>query len=334
MVAPVGLVAPAGALFAAGWQYLDVVRDKRRLARSLGLFVPPHVVEQLVRKPGAFESTRESLDCSCLVTDAADYTTLSETLQSEQLAALLNQYFEALFRPVLDLGGYVSDVIGDSMLALWPDRGSGRQGRLRVCEACLDAVEAVERFNRISPIAKLPTRFGVHFGPVTLGMVGALTHYEYRAVGDTVNTANRVQGLNKRLGTRVLASEAAVEGLERAAIARPGPVPAQGKAHAYAHLRDRLPAPGRNPKRPAPVPGVRRRARGVARRRTASWPARGSTGWSTISPTMARRPSMPACCARGMPADGSDRCVKQRSNPIRTAGVIPASHISTNGLYP
>ena len=128
VVAPAGLMAPAGALFAAGWQYFDVVRDKRRLARSLGLFVPPHVVEQLVRKPGAFESTRESLDCSCLVTDAADYTTLSETLQSEQLAALLNQYFEALFRPVLDLGGYVSDVIGDSMLALWPDRG-GEHGK-------------------------------------------------------------------------------------------------------------------------------------------------------------------------------------------------------------
>jgi adenylate cyclase len=214
IVGPAALSAPAGALFAAGWQYFAIVRDKQRLVRSLSLFVPPHVVEQLVRKPSAFESARESLDCSCLVTDAADYTTLSETLQSEQLATLLNQYFESLFRPVLDLGGYVSDVIGDSMLALWPDRGEGQQGRLHVCEACLDAIDAVERFNSISPIAKLPTRLGVHFGPITLGLVGALTHYEYRAVGDTVNTANRLQQLNKRLGTRVLASEAAVEGLE------------------------------------------------------------------------------------------------------------------------
>jgi adenylate cyclase len=229
VIEPAGVIAPAGALFAAGWQYLDVVRDKKRLARSLGLFVPPHVVEQLVRKPGAFESARESLDCSCLVTDAADYTTLSETLQSEQLAALLNQYFENLFRPVLDLGGYVSDVIGDSMLALWPDRGAGRQGRLRVCEACLDAADAVERFNSISPIAKLPTRFGVHFGPVTLGLVGALTHYEYRAVGDTVNTANRVQGLNKRLGTRVLASDSAVEDLDELLLREIGLFRLKGK---------------------------------------------------------------------------------------------------------
>jgi adenylate cyclase len=229
LVVPVGLAAPAGALVAAGWQYFDVVRDKSRLVRSLGLFVPPHVVEQLVRKPGAFESTRESLECSCLVTDAADYTTLSETLQSEQLAALLNQYFETLFRPVLDLGGYVSDVIGDSMLALWPERGGGGQERLRVCEACLDAAGAVERFNSISPIAKLPTRFGVHFGPVTLGLVGALTHYEYRAVGDTVNTANRVQGLNKRLGTRVLASDTAVEGLEQLLLRDLGDFRLKGK---------------------------------------------------------------------------------------------------------
>ena len=173
-----------------------------------------------MQKPGAFDSTRESLDCACLVTDAANYTALSESLRSEQLAVLLHQYFETLFQPVLQLGGYVSDVIGDSMLALWPDRNPGKEGRLRVCRACLDALAAVERFNTISPIAKLPTRFGIHFGPVTLGLVGALTHYEYRAVGDTVNASNRVQGLNKRLGTRLLASEPIVDGLEARLLLR------------------------------------------------------------------------------------------------------------------
>jgi adenylate cyclase len=87
----------------------------------------------------------------------------------------------------------------------------------------------VERFNGISPIAKLPTRFGVHFGPVTLGLVGALTHYEYRAVGDTVNTANRVQALNKRLGTRVLASDTAVDGLDELLLRELGLFRLKGK---------------------------------------------------------------------------------------------------------
>jgi adenylate cyclase len=188
--------------------------DKKRLAKGLSLFIPVDKMEQLLQKPGAFESTRESLDCACLVTDAADYTTLSETLRPEELAALLNPYFETLFAPVLKAGGNVSDVIGDSMLALWPDRSGGREVRLQACLACLNALPAVERFNAMSPIHKFRTRFGIHFGPVTLGLVGALTHYEYRAVGDTVNAANRVQGLNKRLGTRLLASKSAVEGLE------------------------------------------------------------------------------------------------------------------------
>ena len=246
-IVPLGMTGPAGVLAAAGWQYLDVVRDKKRLAKSLGLFVPPHVVEQLVQKPGAFESTRESLDCACLVTDAADYTTLSETLRSEQLAALLNQYFETLFRPVLQLGGYVSDVIGDSMLALWPDRNPGKEGRLRVCMACLDALAAVERFNTISPIAKLPTRFGIHFGPVTLGLVGALTHYEYRAVGDTVNASNRVQGLNKRLGHPVAGLRTDRGGFGPAASpARPRSLPTEGKEGPDPCVRDHLPAQRRH----------------------------------------------------------------------------------------
>jgi adenylate cyclase len=115
------------------------------------------------------------------------------------------------------------------MLALWPDRTPGKEGRLRVCLACLDALAAVERFNTISPVAKLPTRFGIHFGPVTLGLVGALTHYEYRAVGDTVNGSNLVQGLNKRLGTRLLASEPVVEGLEQLLLREIGLFRLKGK---------------------------------------------------------------------------------------------------------
>jgi adenylate cyclase len=210
-IVPPALAWPCAAV--VGNQY-KVRIDKKRLAKNLGLFVPPHVVEQLTQKPGAFASIRESLGCACLVTDAAAYTTLSENLPSTDLAPLLNQYFETLFRPVLELKGFVSDIIGDSMLALWPDRSEGKEVRLRACLACLDALPAVERFNARSPIHKLPTRFGIHFGPVTLGLVGALTHYEYRAVGDTVNASNRVQGLNKRLGTRLLASEAVVQGME------------------------------------------------------------------------------------------------------------------------
>jgi adenylate cyclase len=72
----------------------------------------------------------------------------------------------------------------------------------------------VEHFNRETEGVKLPTRIGLHAGPMVLGNVGAVDHYEYRAVGDIVNTATRIQELNKRFRTRILASDDVVVGLD------------------------------------------------------------------------------------------------------------------------
>jgi adenylate cyclase len=80
--------------------------------------------------------------------------------------------------------------------------------------------DAIEAFNRSGDQPPLRTRIGLHSGQMLLGQVGAGQHYEYRAVGDIVNTASRLQALNKQLGTRVLVSEAAIEGLHDV-VARP-----------------------------------------------------------------------------------------------------------------
>jgi adenylate cyclase len=75
-------------------------------------------------------------------------------------------------------------------------------------------VDAVAAFNCSSPESRLPTRIGLHGGEILLGNVGAEHHYEYRPIGDIVNTASRIEGLNKHLSTRVLASREVVEGLD------------------------------------------------------------------------------------------------------------------------
>jgi adenylate cyclase len=112
-----------------------------------------------------------------------------------------------LFRPVARHGGFVSDIVGDAMLALWPDRSPDT--RKHMLSALVEMQEAARQFNEQAPTHHLATRFGVEWGRVTLTMVGSQTHYEYRAVGDAVNTATRIQELNKKLGTRVLVSSSA-----------------------------------------------------------------------------------------------------------------------------
>jgi adenylate cyclase len=120
-----------------------------------------------------------------------------------------------MFEPVSRHEGIVSDVVGDAMLAIWAT-SSGDESLLRrkACLACLDIAAALKRFNATKSRPPLYTRIGLHSGEMLLGAVGALHHYEYRAVGDMVNTANRIQSLNKYMGTRLLVSEKVVEGLD------------------------------------------------------------------------------------------------------------------------
>jgi adenylate cyclase len=129
-------------------------------------------------------------------------------MSSEQLARFLNQYYRALFLPVAVHGGFVSDIVGDAMLAIWKSKGA--EARSRMLRALLEMRDAAQQFNEENASNRLMTRFGVEWGPVTLTAVGALDHYEYRAVGVPVNVAARIQELNKKLGTRILVSRASL----------------------------------------------------------------------------------------------------------------------------
>jgi adenylate cyclase len=140
---------------------------------------------------------------------------LSESLPPNELRSFINKYYEIIFRPVKDYGGIVSDVIGDSMMAVWATtKNPDTLLRNQACLAALDIAKMVKRFNISFNGHQLPTRIGLHTGHMLLGTVGAIDHYEYRPLGDIVNTATRIEGLNKFLGTNVLVSKEVLYQLE------------------------------------------------------------------------------------------------------------------------
>jgi adenylate cyclase len=213
LVVPLAIQAPVAGVAALVWRYRDVARERNRIRQAFRHYLPERAVAALARdlsaRPGG-----ELLHGICLATDAARYTGLAEGMAPEELAALMNRYYEALFEPVRRHGGFVSDVVGDAMLAVWAQARLEASQRAQACRAALDVAQAAERFSQAPESAGLSTRIGLHAGPILLGNVGAADHFEYRAVGDIVNTASRLQALNKTLGTRVLASRETVEGLE------------------------------------------------------------------------------------------------------------------------
>jgi adenylate cyclase len=135
-------------------------------------------------------------------------------MEPQELSSFMNRYYEVVFMPIQERGGIVSDVIGDAVLAIWATTQSDPSFRRQTCLAALEIANAVQQFNRASGTMRLPTRIGLHCGHMLLGSVGAVAHYEYRAVGDIVITATRIEGLNKYLGTQILVSEEGLSHVE------------------------------------------------------------------------------------------------------------------------
>jgi len=205
-------------------------QDQQNLHKTLSYYLPNNVVSAIANQAGleAMPHYGELVHGVCMATDAGRYTTLSETLDPLPLNALLNQYYGVMFPLVKHHHGIISDVIGDAMLALWATPSEEIQHKINACHAALEIKTAIDHFNRSQP-HQLPTRLGLHFGEMHLGNVGAMQHFEYRAVGDIVNTAARIEGLNKLLGTQILVSSSVIEGLSGFFIRKVGAFVLKGK---------------------------------------------------------------------------------------------------------
>jgi adenylate cyclase len=213
LVIPLLIQAPFAIVTSFLWRYTQSSRERQRVRRAFTYYLPDAVIDELTRSGADLPTQRQPVFGVCLDSDAAQYTQFSESLPPNQLHKLLNSYYEALFEPVKQQGGFISDVIGDAMLAIWSAPAPDPTLRERACIGALNIISAVDHFNRSTADISLPTRLGLHCGPMLLGNVGAGDHYEYRAIGDIVNTASRIQSLNKQLGTQILVTQEVIEGL-------------------------------------------------------------------------------------------------------------------------
>jgi adenylate cyclase len=204
-----------GAMFGAVLgRYVETNRERQHIRKLFGYYLPDDIVDGLLNNLGDIKTSDQLVYGVCLCTDAERYTAVAEKLDPRELTAFMNRYYEAVFAPVQRHGGVVSDVVGDAMLAIWTTVQPDADQRQRACLAALDIASAVQRFNRSAEHLQLPTRIGLHSGTLVLGHLGASPRYEYRAVGDIVNTATRIQGLNKYLRTHILASAEVLQHLD------------------------------------------------------------------------------------------------------------------------
>lgn len=210
-------VQAAPALVLGLWLgYREEGLAKRRIVAALDRYLPAEVAAGLAGDVYRAGIGGKVLKGVCIATDGEQYTTLAERLPPDRLHGLLNDHYAVVFEPIRRSAGFVSDVVGDSCLGLWVGTGSGSMDseRRRACEAAIDILAAVQAFNATRADGGIPIRIGLHFGEIFLGDVGAADHYEYRAIGDVVNTATRIEQASKKLGTRLLVSAAVQDGID------------------------------------------------------------------------------------------------------------------------
>jgi adenylate cyclase len=193
---------------------MERVELAKTAMRAMGKYVPIDLVRLLYKTGREPRLGGELVDVSLMFTDIKDFTALSERVAPDELALVLGRYLEVMTRAIHASQGTIDKYIGDAIMAVWnvPTSCPGHAGK--ACEAALACLQAGEMLYGSPEWAgrpRLETRFGLHTAEVMVGHFGAPDRMSFTALGDGVNLASRLEGLNKQYGTTVIASEAVHE---------------------------------------------------------------------------------------------------------------------------
>jgi adenylate cyclase len=227
-----GLTLLAVAASATITAFMRSDRERAFIRHAFGRYLSPELVKRLADDPAALRLSGERRDMSFLFTDIAGFTGLSERLGPATLAPILNAYFDGACAVIFAHGGMVNEFVGDAILAFFnaPVDQSDHAARALAAARALDRF--AETFRHEQNARGIPfgtTRIGVHTGTALVGNFGSSQRFKYSALGDVVNTASRIEGLNKFFGTRACASESTVAAADDSGMRPIGRVVVSGK---------------------------------------------------------------------------------------------------------
>lgn len=191
------------------------LREAAELAKAnLSRYFSPNLASELADNPEFLKLGGERRDLTFVFTDLADFTPLVEHLDPMVIVPLLNEYLDQMTQIVFRHGGTTEKIVGDAVHAIFgaPQDQADHAARGVACAMEIDEfAEAFRKKKNAEGIAVGVTRIGVHSGNAIIGNFGGDLFFDYTAHGDAINTAARLEGVNKYLGTRICVSEKVAE---------------------------------------------------------------------------------------------------------------------------
>jgi adenylate cyclase len=191
--------------------YFVESRSKRELAQLFGTYVPPELVDEMVKDPDSYSMKAMSKELTVMFCDMRGFTKLSEGMEPTQLQELLNAVFTRLTDLIRANRGTIDKYMGDCVMAFWGAPVETRQHAHLAVKTAIEMAEAVRTLNlehRAKGLPEIGIGIGLNTGPMCVGDMGSDVRRSYTVIGDAVNLGSRLEGLSKTYGVEIVVSEA------------------------------------------------------------------------------------------------------------------------------
>jgi len=205
------------------YRYFTEERQKRFIKNAFSTYLAPAVVDQLIASPEKLVLGGEERPITAFFSDVAGFTSISEKLSPHALVELLNEFLTEMSDIILARNGMVDKYEGDAIIAMFGAPNDLENHAEVACAASIDMQARLAELREKWAAEKnliIRMRIGLCSGPAVVGNMGSKNRMDYTMMGDTVNTASRLEGVNKVYGTYVLISESTYEGAKDHVTAR------------------------------------------------------------------------------------------------------------------
>lgn len=201
----------------SAYKWYEVEMEKRRLRKTIENRFSPQVIEAIMKDPKLLRLGGERKEVAVLFSDIRSFTTISESLKPEDLSKLLHEYFTEMTEEVLATNGVLDKFIGDAVMAFWGaplPQGDSAERAVLTAKGMMRRLQKLQKKWEKEGLPYIDIGIGIHFGFATVGNMGSEKRFDYTVIGDTVNVASRLEGLNKEYKTNIIISKDVLEKLK------------------------------------------------------------------------------------------------------------------------